>query len=175
MGWEEYSPSIFCTGEGANLWLLAQQWDPWEDEAGKWSPAMDIPLGSYARRFPIISDTNTTAVGTPCCFVMLGLQKRQSRATKVTWGLENKRSFAYLGFMANRQPTHKKQRCFLCSQHLNESKITQTSYINLPLSFIVTSTVSTWHSSQLNTAIYFAILTPPSLQYTGHLSKRGYI
>lgn len=71
------------------------------------TPAMDIPPGSHTR-FPI-SDTSITSVGTPHCFVQLGLQKRQSR------GLEKKRSFVYLGLMVNRQPTHLKQRFFVLS------------------------------------------------------------
>lgn len=67
-----------------------------------------------------------------------------------------------------------KAEIFLYSQHLNKSKITGTSDITYHQVLFVTDPVLTWHSSQLNTAVYTATSAPHSLQSTGYLSKSRY-
>lgn len=163
MGWAEYSPCIFFTGGKANPWLLAQQWDPWEDKAGKQSPAIGIPPGSHTR-FPI-SDTSTTAVGTSL-FCALGLQKRQSKFQRI--GKEGKFcSFRAYGQQASK---HTKSRDFFVLSAPKQIQDHMDFRRNIPLDFVTDPTL-TWHSSQFNTAIYFVTLAPQSLQCTGHLSK----
>lgn len=129
MGWAEYSPCIFFTGGKANPWLLAQQWDPWEDKAGKQSPAIGIPPGSHTR-FPI-SDTSTTAVGTSL-FCALGLQKRQSKFQRI--GKEGKFcSFRAYGQQASK---HTKSRDFFVLSAPKQIQDHMDFRRNIPLDFI---------------------------------------